>query len=977
MLRTPVQLALYLCFLFSGAAGLLYESYWSDRFSLLLGLDVYSQAAVLTAFMGGLALGSQWAARRGDASRRPWRAYALLESGIAACGLMIPLLIDPFEPFLRWMYQVTGAAPFPMTLARFAVAVLLLIAPTTLMGATLPIMALALRREGDRLGAVVGRLYAVNTGGAVLGILAGGFVLAETLGLAGVNAVAVLLNVLAAVLALLASRRLGPRTLIETPAAAPIPAADASRSANGVSAGPERTAAPGEVACIAAAAALTGAGAMITQIGWIRILSLSIGSSSYAFSLIVAVFLVGLSLGAVAAARVVRSAADAAAPWSIMCLLASGLCLAAMLPLGALPLRVEEIIGRSMMAFQSVTVVYAVLGVVVFGILLLPTLALGTTLPLACEAFAQRRARGTARDSGALYAVNTLGAMVGSAAGGLVIMNAFGMQGALRLGAALYVIAALLAARVARPTRRAAFGAGLIGTALFAAAAAFALAVPWDRAALIQGPYLLRGSRYDPKILYFRDAPEGTVAVVETPRTSNIALVMSGKPEASTAIEGDMPTQVMIGQLGGLLHGAARSVALIGLGSGVTLRSVLTHGPEHVECIELSQAVVDAVRPPDGSPGPFDGVNGRALDDPRVRLVIADGRNHLRLTSRTYDLIVSEPSNPWMGGVASLFTREFFQTCRSRLRPGGILVQWLQAYALPPAEFCRVVQTVADVFPSCSIWRSQHENDFVLIATDQPRPVLDHLPALLERPAVRADLERFHVRTVPEVLGLYIVDAANLRGRSLGPGEPRFGTLAPNSDNRNLLKYGAMRGLWAPGDLFPYQTLASFRTLPLEWTGALDRSTPAQRAVLEAIEDVQDFQQIMQVYAAARDPLMLWVIAPLPEAASYVAAMRSPMPPRPAVDEALLAGVLERGRERLRGAEGKSGEAAISEARFARYFARVALAIKPDHAEATVMLAEALRLMGRAGAAASLVEEAVARGVVIADDVRARLAAPR
>lgn len=973
-----MQLALYLCFLFSGAAGLLYESYWSDRFSLLLGLDVYSQAAVLTAFMGGLALGSEWAARRGDASRRPWRAYALLELGIAACGLVIPLVIDLFEPFLRWVYQWSGAAPLPMLLARFAVAVLLILGPTALMGATLPIMALALRREGERLGTVVGRLYAMNTAGAVLGILSGGFILAEAIGLSGVNAVAVVLNVLAAGLALLAGARsrAGGAAVMAGGVAS---AAASDGNVGGVMRGVGATVAvgPGDVACIAAGAALTGAGAMITQIGWIRILSLCIGSSSYAFSLIVAVFLVGLSLGAVVAARMMRRAGDAAVPWSVMCLLAAGLCLAVMLPLGMLPLRVEEIIGRLLLAFQSIPLAYTGIGVLVFGILLLPTLALGTTLPLACEAFAQRRGGGTARDSGALYAVNTLGAMAGSALGGLVLMNAFGMQGALRLGAALYACAALLAARVAKPARRPTFAAALIGSAVLAAAAGFALAVPWDRAALIQGPYLLRGSRYDPKILYFRDAPEGTVAVVETAQTKNIALVMSGKPEASTAIEGDMPTQVMLGQLGGLLHGAPRSVAVIGLGSGVTLHSVLTQEVEQVECIELSQAVVDAVRPPDGSSGPFDAVNGRALDDPRVRLVIADGRNHLRLTTSTYDLIVSEPSNPWMGGVASLFTREFFVTCRERLRPGGILCQWLQAYALPPTEFCRVVQTVAEVFPSCSIWRSQHENDYVLIATEAPRPALGHLARVLSRPGVKADLERFHVRNVPELLGLYIVDAASLRGRSLGPGEPRFGTLRANTDDRNLLKYGAMRGLWMPGDLFPYQTLASYRALPLDWTGPLDRSDPEGRGLIEAIEDVQDLQQIIQVYAATRDPRMLWVILPLPEAESYVAAMRTQrLPPRPPADESLLSGVLERARERLRGAEGKSGEAAISEARFARYFARVGLAISPDHPEATAVMADALRLMGRRAAAVALLDEAGARGVSVAEDVRARLAAP-
>lgn len=971
------------CFFVSGAAGLLYEGIWAQRFSLLLGVDIYSHAAVLTAFMGGLALGSELAARWADRLRRPWLGYALLEVAIGACGAAIPVVLPLFNGALSAAYESFGNNIAALTAVRFAVALGVLLVPTGLMGATLPVMTVALRRSQERLGQVVGQLYAINIAGAVVGIVLGGFWLTEAIGLSGTNWTAIALNLAAAGVALVAGAMARGVDSADAGSAAEQSGARGAGEAVGPELGPG---AAQRARWIAIAAGMTGAVAMITQIGWTRIVSLAIGSSTYAFSLIVAAFLVGLAGGArlatyllsrgengMAASDAPRAAtgargavSDAARPWALSCVAAAGLCWITIFFLGYFVDVVGPVLRylvRGML--QPVPVVHAVLGLITTIFLLAPTIALGAIFPLACEAYAQRRPAGAARVTGTVYAVNTIGAMAGSALGGLVLVGSVGVRASLWLAAAGYALAALVAVWAAGPAAWPYFARVLRWPAVGAVVAGAAALVPWDPMKLLSAPFLFRSGELTGDLTFFRESPEGTVAVLQERDWS--ALLINGKVDASTA--GDMPTQVVSGHLPMILHGAARDVAVIGLGSGVTLHSVLGHEVNSVDMIELSHAVVEAVRPPDGRPGPFDRVNGRSLDDPRVRLVVADGRNHIMMTRRTYDVIISEPSNPWIAGIASLFTREYFLACRERLRDDGVMCQWLQAYSLPPKEFYRVLRTIHEVFPDSSVWHSPGGNDFFILATSRARPAWDSAVAALKRPGVAADLGLVQITVPAQLLGMYLAPLRTLLAQDIGDPIGVPADLPANTDDHNRLAFAAPRGLWQAINGAAYVRLGRERRTPAEWLPAAGLAD----ADLHVLQDAQDFNALVIMTDQVRDrdlriafhramrtfPVHAYRKAELEHEPDQILAVAE----RTAIGERMLnvaLAVLEQIRS-----ENPPPEQRLHLAREARLHAHIALASGAVRPAALAALCEAYWRMGRLPQARAVLDEARAAGAVL------------
>lgn len=971
---------LYLCFFFSGAAGLLYESYWAQRFSLLLGVDIYSHAAVLTAFMGGLALGSELAGMVADRARRPWIVYALLELGIAACGLAIPFVLPMLTGPLSIMYTATNQAIGPMTAARFGAAVLILLAPTALMGATLPVMAVALRRSTDRLGEVVSRLYVLNTAGAVVGILAGGFLLGEAVGLFRTNLCAVSLNVLAAVLAMLAGYLERPREAriesapLEPVADSPTPALaerdlPASAPVSGVLSG--------STGLIALGAGITGAAAMMTQIGWTRMIAVSIGSSAYAFSLIVAVFLIGLAIGAKISETLIRRSTDAANPWAQQCLIAGALCWLVIPAMGQLPDLCGLVLLRLVRGMGwPVEAIIGVLGVITFAVLALPTIALGATLPLACEAYAQRRPRGTARVTGWVYAVNTVGAMLGSAAGGLVCIEWFGVQNTLRIAGAAYAFVGLIGTKIAdggAPLGRLVFPALCLGATLY---------LPWDRDKFVFARYLVRtgASAPDYKTIAYRESAEGNIAISSSASDANTVMTINGKPDASS--KGDRPTMVTLGQIPMLLHGSAQDVALVGLGAGITLRSVVTHDVKSVELIELSQTIVDLVRPPHGGKGPFDEVNGRAMDDPRVRTIIADGRNHLLLTDKQYDVLISQPSNPWVAGVSSLFTHEYFETCKSRLKPGGLFCQWLQSYNLPAREFARIIRTIKGVFEESSIWISPDGIDYFIVAGQAPRPVLDQIERLMSKPEIRVDLASVGLNSAADVLGMYLFPGKAVLEMELGEGIGKVAELTPNTDDKNVLRYVAAKAIWQPQESVTYVALSQQARMPWVYLGMSLETRRETPTLVARIEDAQLVNLLSVMCEAVRNPLYRRVFAAalvntgvdatiVRDWREILSKQKAPTDEERTQLMEIAAGMTRKARELLdRVPRAADSETAWRLAQTARAHALMTLGTIPQHGPALAALAEAEFRLGRRAAARETLRKAIHQGASVDELLR-------
>jgi spermidine synthase len=805
----------------SGAAGLVYEVAWTRLLTLELGHTVAAASTVLAAFMGGLALGAGLAGRfTPPAPHRALRTYAVLELSIAATALLLPVALTAVFPVLAWAYA-DGTAGLRVGLVRVAISFILVGVPATAMGATFPIIASAVASSARDAGA----LYAVNAGGAAAGAIAAGFWLVPAVGLRATTWAGVVLNGLAAAGAFWLARR------------TTVPLSPARR----VSSGP-RSAGSAESddyapRLAAAAAAISGCAALVYEVAWTRLIALVVGPTTYAFATMAASFITGIAAGSAVGTRLARRAGRPA-QWLALTLIGGAVASAAASWYAAtrMPIAVAVQVASPSADFSSIVWHQAIL----LGLLLLPTTAaLGAAFPLAL-ALASRPDSDVARDTARVYAANTLGAIGGSLAAGFVLIPAFGLRATIRdmaVGAAIAGAALLararsgesrsahafarheskaialqgksakaiaLQGRAAKPFPRTTDGSRrkdepattAIGPAALAAlAAAVALAIafvpPWDRALLASGAYkyapYIGGADLDAvlragTLVYYKEGAAGTVSVRDLNGTRSLSI--DGKVDASNA--GDMLTQRLLGLLPVLIHGRAQEIAVIGLGSGVTVASALAAGGvRHADVVEISPEVVEASRL-------FDKENGRVLERPDVRLIVGDGRSHLLLTPKRYDVIVSEPSNPWMAGVATLFTREFFEAARTRLRPGGLLCQWAHTYDIQPDDLRSIVATFASVFPQGSMWLVGG-GDLLLIGAADGEFVarLGGFQQRAQRPAVDAVLG-----DVGATAGTaYFVLASMYAG---GPEElARFaGDSAIQTDDLLPLEYSAPRGIY-------------------------------------------------------------------------------------------------------------------------------------------------------------------------------------
>ncbi len=794
--NATVRSAIFVLFFLSGACGLIYEVLWCRQLGLIFGNTVQSLSAVLTAFMAGLALGSYLAGRLCHRLKRPLLAYGILELCIGVYCAALPWLFSdhgPVMPLYRSLYGETGSST--LSIFRFAISLVLLLIPTTFMGATLPVLSQYMSGIKTSLGRTAGALYAVNTFGAVAGAAATGFYFLPCFGKIETNWIAVGCNVMLGLLAI----NLGLRQALGM-----LPANSASQSQEPKAKSQEPTPLPAAIKLTVAAFAITGFAGMATQIAWTRAISLSTGSSTYAFSLIVSVFILGLSLGGAWAARVAPKIADPIGVLAKILLVIGLLGLAISTLLGFGPILFFFLLAWSSQSSWWVLLVAEAIGIGL--IILVPTFLMGATLPLTMQVAATYR-ESAGRTVGTIYSVNTIGAILGSFLGGLVLLPLLTIQYTLVAAALMYAIPGLLL-----------MGYGVqkgkfrnLGLAAVLIGAGVVCAQPWDGKIMSSGVYLL----YDPRtiaaarefrlldalpnlskgreLLYYKEGAAATVAVTEldTPKGKDLMLSVGGKPDASS--RGDMSTQIGLTLVPELLHAKGpQDVLVIGLGSGVSVGAALApQSVQRVDVIEMSPEVVEAsekfapfneltyVK----SPRPW-------LATPKVELLINDGRNHLLLTKRRYDVIASEPSNPWMAGVGNLFTREAFELTRGCLKPGGIMCQWVHGYRLEVGDFHSIIRTFTEVYPYAQFWNVS-DGDFLLIGSEEPldQP-LERLQTRMREPAVARWLGKVHYDTDAEFLACYLADKPFLEAMTH---DARIHT-----DDNMLLEFSAPRSLYAP-----------------------------------------------------------------------------------------------------------------------------------------------------------------------------------
>ncbi len=716
----------------------------------IFGNTTHAIATVLSAFMAGLALGSYVFGRIVDSGGNALLAYGLLEGAVGLYGLMVPMLFALTQRAYTYLYGLVDVSFAAFSVVLFLLSFVVIVIPTALMGATLPVLSRFCVTQFAALGRRVGDLYATNTLGAVVGCALTGFLLISELGLRGTVRLGACVNLAIAATILLLVAALRTRQL--------------TSEALGDEAAASLQAAPGrsrlDIALLVSFG-LSGAAAMVYENAWTRALTLVIGMSTYSFTVMLTTFLVGLGLGSLLFARWWGMREIGMAGFGVLQLLIALSSLATIPLFERLPLlflRLRLGFGDSFQQFLSIQLLLSAL------VMILPTLLLGATFPAVAHIYT-RSLYAVGRSVGTAYASNTLGAIAGAFLGGFLFIPAIGVQRSIALGvvvnAAVGVLLVAMDVRV-RPGRRLLAAAVM----LVVSVSAFLGLGTWNKGIMTSGVTIYFHNYADlptdalrrewmtrDDLLFYREGLTATISVHRSAGSDYLYEKTNGKVDASF---GDAPTQLLVGYLPMVFNPGAKRVLVIGMGSGMTAKAVAAFPVEQLEVAEIESAVIEGARF-------FGEKNGHIHDDPRVRFIHADGRNYLLAARKQYDAIISEPSNPWIAGVGNLFTREYYQLALSHLTEGGVFGQWMQTYAMAPEDLRMVYRTFAEVFPDVSLW-AVDESDMLLIGTARAQRLryADLRAALADRSVAQQDLRDLGFQDAYSLLAMYLMPKATL-----------------------------------------------------------------------------------------------------------------------------------------------------------------------------------------------------------------------
>lgn len=743
-LATITLSVLFFC---SGAAALVYEVAWFHLLRLAIGSSAISIALLLGSFMGGMCLGSYALPRCVRERWSPLIVYAVLELGIGVFGAAMPDLL----PRLGAFYTELGATGGGSLTWRGAIAAAALLPPTMLMGATLPAVARWFDDEADA-SARLGRFYGANILGAVFGTVVAGFWLLRVYDVRIASHAAAATNVAIAGVAFALAARTARASSV-APASKPATLVDDASARS-------------RKRAVTFAIALSGFTALGCEIVWTRHLSLLLGATTYTFSLILAVFLSGLGIGTAVGVRIAKSSSAPRRALGVCqlvvapAILWAAFAIAHVLPYGEptwifqprvyanMPLHYAWDFGRCAVAMLPACVLW------------------GASFPLAIAAAAS----GTgAQDRlvGGLYAANTVGAILGALGTGLFAVMALGSQGSergLTLLSAIAALALFAGGSKSSPisnTPRASLRRVALATSVMTAAALCAGAMPRLPASLIAFGRMVDKWDAPVEFLTVQEGISASVAVTEY--EGHRSFHVSGKIVAST--QGlDMRLQRMLGHLPSITHGAPRTVLVVGCGAGVTAGCFVDWpSVERIVVCEIEPAVVNAARVHMAD------VNRGVLDDPRTVIVLDDARHYLATTAETFDIITSDPIHPWVRGAAALYTEEYYGLVKSRLRPGGVMTQWVPLYETDPPAVKSQLATLLDAFPFATIWNSDpSDRGYDLVAMARLLPTnfdLTRTQTLIEdRPRVRGSLAECELGSAFALYSTYAGDAKSLAG---------------------------------------------------------------------------------------------------------------------------------------------------------------------------------------------------------------------
>jgi spermidine synthase len=731
------------CFFFSGVAGLIYEVVWTRMLTQIFGNTTYAIATVLASFMAGLALGSYFFGKLADRGKNDFLLYGLLEAGVGVYGLLVPELFKIGQALYIPLYGINESFPFLFSLLLFVLSFVLLVVPTILMGATLPVLSRFFVRSLAHLGRRVGDLYATNTLGAVIGCAAAGYYVIPTFGMRNAVFLAAGLNLVIAGLIIIVDRLRDKEVVVEL-----VEEVSQTSTVKGFSEPPSWL---GWV--LLGSFGLSGFSALLYENAWTRALTMVLGSSVYSFTTMLVTFLIGLALGGFLYARLLGESEARVSTFGVVELLI-GLAALATIPLfQKLPLlflRFLSGFGSSFALFLAIQLLLSAL------VMFLPTLFFGMTFPMVARLFTQSVYR-VGTGVGTSYAANTFGAILGAFAGGFIFIPVFGVQNTILIGVVINLIVGWLLT-VVDPRYSLTVRAAL-GVAVLAAVVLIPLRTPrWDPYVLTSG-VTIYSERYDDlpldslrledmhrdPMLYYREGLTATISVQQIGK-DYIYWKTNGKIDGS---HGDALTQLMSGYLGIFMNPKAERAAVIGLGTGMTTRAISAFPVREIDVLEIEPAMLKTATF-------FNEKNGKILEDPRVRVIPTDGRNYLLATRKRYGVISAEPSNPWIAGVANLYTKEFYEIVKSKLTENGVFAQWIHNYSMSPDDFRMVFRTFGEAFPYMTVWVMK-ESDFLMVGSMKEQvfdyKLLEDIFAKSEK--MKSDFKDLGLSDIYAVLGLY------------------------------------------------------------------------------------------------------------------------------------------------------------------------------------------------------------------------------
>ncbi len=748
-----IKVAVVILFILSGICGLIYEVAWSRYIAIFIGSTAYAHMIVLATYMGGLALGALYWGNYSDRMLNQLKLYGLLELGIGAYCLVYPFIIETAGNFfISSASTLDGASNKGVLMAlKFLLSFLTLIVPTFLMGGTLPILTKFVSKKIADSGKDVAVLYYINSIGALVGTGIAGFFLIRLLGIEVTVWVAALLNILIGLFALLLSRL-----------------STTSRQSNTTGGNFESVNAPSfprqtiRVAIFTAFA--SGFIALLYELTWVRLLSNILGSTTYSFTIMLMAFITGIALGSFIVSLVIKKIRNLVAFLAI-CQYGTAVSIILMLPLyERLPYFLMGVAARIPNSPENFSTFLSLEFLYCFAVMLVPTIFSGMSLPVASR-IASNDMRVLGKSIGGIFSMNTMGSVAGALITGLVLIPFLGVKLSLEFGVLLNGLLGFFILNYSGVALKVKVSFAIL---FVVCAISIRILLPaWNNNFLISGVFRTLYTQDVPsykefkeqqnegqKILWYKEGVHANVAVRESifGDTLQKTLIINGKADASTLA--DLPTQVLLGQIPLMLYPNSGDALVIGLGSGITCGSVLRHPLKSLDVVEIASEVVECN-------SFFAKENYNFIKDARAKIYIDDAITYLKTSSKKYDYIISEPSNPWIAGIGNLYSLEYFNLCKAKLKRNGVMAQWFHTYDINNDIFKLVLSTISKALSNVTIWKVS-DADVIILASASPLSLdFDAIERKLKNAGIAQDLARIKMYDVPSILSTQVVSARN------------------------------------------------------------------------------------------------------------------------------------------------------------------------------------------------------------------------